>query len=490
MPKSFLSKGTQGLCAVLALFVLLAVMPVTPVQAGQITVTIDTGNTLENALLSEFARSGETPYEDIDRLIVTGNGQLTDADGAFVRENLTGLQVLNLRGFTGKAVNGAFRGCTSLQSVLLPERFVVSREMFYGCSALEEVVWPVHYQLTKDCFAYCALDFSSEYPNLLNDRNVLSYAANQRPKVYFALPEGNSGTISAGAVFHDPYELQTQSGFSYPGLIAEAPPWLLTRGTELEVTTTIVKDGEKIEELDTRQTGQYEITYSLPNTTNADTRTQVYTLTVLPSHKDLTPLIQQAKAKKEEGYTRESWQELQQALDEAETVTDDNSAAQADVDNARTRLNTALSSLSIELQGAPATVHVGDSFSLTPGLGSTRNRNNWQWDDSLLQASFGQSANFTAVKPGETEIVYTYTDGEQGTLSLTILAEGEEAPADAANDEQGDSPNTGDGGLRSWLFAAGISLAAIILLMRKKTADKKEDAGQHSDKNNEHTAHK
>ncbi|MDL2253189.1 leucine-rich repeat domain-containing protein [Ruminococcaceae bacterium OttesenSCG-928-I18] len=475
MPKSPKRKGAQVLCTVLALFLFLSLSPALPVQASQISVKIDTGGTLESALLSEFARNGEVPYEEIERLVVTGNGQLTDADGAFVRENLTNLQVLNLRGFTGKAENAAFRGCVSLESVMLPERFVISREMFYGCSSLEEVVWPVHYQLTKDCFAYCALDFSDGYPNLLNDRNVLTYAANQRPKVYFTMPEGNSGTLSAGAVFHTPYELQTRSGASYPGLIAEAPSWLLTRDTELEVTVSIVRDGERVEELDTSETGQYEITYTLPYTTYADTRTQVYTLTIRPSHGDLTPLIRQARAKSNSGYTSESWEELQQALSGAEAVMEDAGAVQAEVDEARTRLDEALTGLLIELRGAPDIVRVGDRFTLTPAKGSARNRSNWSWDERLLQARFESGAEFTALREGETEIVYEYGNGEKGVLSLTVLSENAQAPAENVPQQAEETPDTGDSGFRSWLFAAGLSLAALLLLLRRRRKNKNGD---------------
>ncbi len=475
MENRFRHGTARVLSALCTLVLCLLLLPPLGVQAAQLTVKIDTGASLESALAATFAQQGETPYEEIERLVITGNGQLTEADGLFIRERLTNLDTLNLRGFTGTSGNAAFQGCISLRTVMLPERFVISREMFYGCTALEEVVWPVRYQLTKDCFAYCALDFSEGYPNLLNDENVLTYAANQRPKVYFALPRGRSGSIGAGESFEDPYELQTRSGESFTRLLAQKPKWLLTRESELEVSRTITRDGEVIRELDTAETGKYEITYALPYATYADTRTQSYTLTIQPSHQNLGPLIRDAKALQEKGFTAESWATLESALAEAERLMEGNGVQQSALDAARVDLDKALAGLQIELEGAPETaLTVGDSFTLAPGKNGGLGRSNWEWDDTMLAAEFAGGASFTAQKAGETEIVYRGSDGIEGRLALRIVEEGESAPAPAQPTAK--PAARGERGL--WIFAGILFLAIALVLLAAFLLQRKNKPSQ------------
>ncbi len=467
-------RAMPALCALFTLFFCLALLPPYTVQAAQVAVKIDTGATLESALAAAFAQQGEVPYEEIERLVVTGNGQLTEADGMFVREHLTNLNTLNLRGFTGSSGNAAFRGCTTLRTLLLPERFSVSREMFYGCTALEDVVWPVRYQLTKDCFAYCALDFSGGYPNLLNDENVLTYAANQRPKVYFTLPRGSSGNLDAGENFEDPYRLKTRSGESYPELIAQKPKWLLTRESELEISRSITRDGQRISELDTNETGTYLISYALPYATYADTRSQTYTLDILPRNQGLNPLIREASALVAEGYTPESWAALESALAAAEKLQNQNGVQQSALDAAKTDLDKALSGLQVELVGAPsAAITVGESFTLTPGIKAGLGRSNWEWDSDMLEADFAGGASFTALQAGETEIVYRGQNGAEGRLALRIVEAGQSAPAP----QQPVSPTTNPSEKGLWVFTgilfASLLLALLVLgLLQKKRQPK------------------
>ncbi len=477
--------------ALFAFLLFLALLPPLGVQGAQVSVKIDIGGSLESALQAAFAKGDEIPYGDVERLVVTGNGTLTEADGLYIREALPNLSTLNLRGFTGKSATGAFRGCTNLKTVLLPERFVISREMFYGCSSLEEVVWPVRYQLTKDCFAYCALDFSDGYPNLLNDENILTYAANQRPKVYFTMPDGNYSSIRAGDPFGTPYELQTRSGISYPSLVARRPNWLLTRENELAVTAVITRDGERLESLDTDETGRYVITYSLPYATYADTRSQTYTLDIQPRQGDLSTLIRQAEAKAEKGYTAESWRALQSALEGASAAAKGGvGVRQADLDSARQKLDAALSHLQVELQGAPSAIYVGDHFSLTPGKGSGQNPDYWTWDESFFEVSFRDEITFTALKAGETEIAYESPGGDTGLLQLTILNEGEQAaaPKQAPSPQEATGNSaTSQGGL--WLFTAILYLAIALLLLGawalQKRQAKADRAGPNPPQNND-----
>lgn len=455
---------------VLAFFVLLGALPFSRAQASAVSAVVDRKTTLEQAVLAAAGNGEKETLAAIDRLTVQGEGTLTADDGAFIREHLPNLLQLDLSGFKGDFEDGAFRGCNTLQLVRLPERARLSREMFYGCSSLEEVDWPVRLQLTNDCFAYCALDFSGGFPSLLNEGNVITYAANQRPKVYFGLAGSGYSTITAGSAFRAPYSLLTREGGSYTALVQSAPSWLLTRPEELQVTQRIQKDGEFTEELDTTQSGEYEIVYSLPYTTYADVRSLTYTLTILPSTSELAPLIRAARQKTAAGYTDESWQALKTALEDAEAVMESGSAQTA-VDAARDALRRAMEGLEVSLSGAPEVIRVGDTFRLTPGRGEARDAEGWEWDRAYFNTSFTTGAEFTALRQGKTEIVYIDNSGDKGTLEVDIQ------PAQSSVDirpqgSSGGTAPTGDTAATGalWVLAGGslTALLAALFLRRKK----------------------
>ncbi len=398
------------------------IQPSLSVKANIQSVRVDTGATLESAIAGIQAQDEDFEPDKITRLAISGNGELTPEDGLFIREHLPEAHTLDLREFTGTCAPATFRGCSSLNSVLLPEHFVMSQELFYGCTMLDELLLPVHYQISKDSLAYCALDFSEEYPSLLNDGNVLSFAAHQRPKVYFTMPDGNHGSVMVGEVFRTPYELETRDGTSYQSLVQESPDWLLMRAEDIEVHTSIYYNDVLVNAVDTSQEGEYKIIYTLPYGTNANVHTQTYYLTILPEALSLSTLVEQANDLEEEHYTEESWHILQQALEAAPEDSGQN------LSNTRqtllaSNLAEAMAQLELRLMGAQGDeIYVGQTFSLNPADGGSVNLENLTFDDSYFSATIeNNDVVFTALKAGQSEIVYASPGGQQGTIALTIL---------------------------------------------------------------------
>ncbi len=426
------SKFRFLVCVLLAALFFLILLPSHTVFAYAYSVRVDTGVSLESALAAAEEQDAELVLEGITRLSIAGNGELSPEDGLFLRERLPSVRTLDLREFTGTAENAAFRGCVTLTTVFIPEHFVVSPEMFYGCSSLDEIVFPVHYQLSKDSFAYCALDFSDEYPSLLNRDNVLIFAAHQRPKVYFTMPNENRGTLSAGEAFQTPYRLETHDGSSYETLVQSSPDWLLTRPEDLEVESVIYFNDSLVGEVDTNQVGEYRIIYTLPYSTNATTHTQTYYLTVLSSGEALPTLLDEIENLESSHYTEESWQNLQVVLDEIgqeniNLLSDTRQSALASA------LSEALDQLSVQVSGLPTnTVSVGQSFRLQPATEDDTALENWVWDDHYLSANLEEGVLvFTASNAGTTEVMYTSPNGQQGKITLTVT---EESTASDAQD--------------------------------------------------------
>ncbi len=424
MQTSSTTKKRLVVFGLLFTFLLVLAAPGTVVVASSHTVRVDTSSGLEAAVTALLAQEEGLLAEDITRLSITGSGELTPQDGLFLRENLPSVHTLDLQEFAGVAEAQAFRGCTSLTTVRLPEHFVIAPEMFYGCASLEELVLPVHYQISKDSLAYCALDFSRGYPSLLNDDNVLSFAAHQRPKVYFTMPDGHYGSISAGEVFQTPYHLETLNGSSYQNLVQRAPDWLLTRDEDLQVEALIYFEGEHVNEVDTNREGVYTITYTLPYGTNATPSSQTYRLTVQSSEDALPSLLEEANDLQGEHYSEDSWQLLQDTVQEVE---DENIRTMSDArrNTLADELSQALASLDIRILGVQDnTVASGESFRLQPAVAQDDNLENWEYDEAVLSANFEEGVLvFTANEEGVTEVVYTAPDGKQGRLVLQVSQE-------------------------------------------------------------------
>ena len=78
---------------------------------------------------------------------------------------------------------------------------------------------------------------------------------------------------------------------------------------------------------------------------------------------------------------------------------------------------------SLTLSGLPASVYVGDKFTLTPSDvgGTNTGRDGWEWDEEFFSATFNSPATFTALKAGKTTISYTAL-GQNVTVDINILA--------------------------------------------------------------------
>ncbi len=449
--------------SLIVMLLLMFFVPSIPVFASPHSVRVDTGVTLERAMANAVEQNPQLDVRDITRLAISGNGELTPEDGVYLREQMSAVHTLDLREFTGTCAEAAFRGCSTLTSVLLPEYFVMSPELFYGCSMLDELDLPVHYQISKDSLAYCALDFSKEYPSLLNDHNVLSFASGQRPKVYFTLPNGNRGTITAGDIFDAPYRLETRDGTSYEALVQRGPDWLLTRAEDIEISTVIYFNDTIVNEVDTSQEGEYKIVYSLPFSTYASTTSQTYYLTVLPEDLSLLPLIEQANEREEVMYTEESWQVLQQALEDA-TERSPRSLSTIEQSVLANELSDAIAQLALELEGVPEDgLHVGETLYIRPVGSEGTNIEDWVFDETYFSADYEEGdVAFVAQNSGQTEIVYTAPTGEQGSVQFDILeADTSLAAAGAASLVESETVVAGE--YPSWLWTTTVALYLFIL---------------------------
>lgn len=321
-----------------------------------------------HTLLAKVTDAGTNPaYDTIQELVIKGEGSLNEKDGEFIRANLVNLAKIDLKDYSGSFGERTFAECTALKRVELPVGASLAREMFYGCTSLESLNWPKRLRMANDCFSYCALDFSTDYPSLLNEKNVVNFAANQRPVVYMHFPKGMEGSITAGDKFKQPYQLLTRSGSDYSQLIGETRPWLATQLRDIEVSEVYSLNGERVQELNLEEPGVYTIVYSLPINTPAAAQRVPYQLTILPA---------------------------------------DGSA------------------LPIALTGLPSQVYVGDAFSLSCESEGAEDTENWGWDENFFSASFDSPATFTPLKEGTTTIYYSGPDDTIGELEVTVLPAG------------------------------------------------------------------
>lgn len=347
----------------MALLLLAAFLPTVGARAASASVQMQYGFDLQTAL-SKATSNGTSPaYADIDTLYIAGNGTLTAADGSYLKATLPNLTSLDLTGYEGEYEAEAFAENTVLKRLVLPEGVKLSRRMFFACTSLEDVVWPRRYTLANDCFSYCALDFSAGYPGLLSDANVRTYAAFQRPVAYMSLPNGSEGTISAGEGFADALALVTRMGSDYRALAEAKPAWLVTLPSDLELTRTVLRDGERVDKLDTSEPGIYTLIYSLPSSTPSDQQSVTYTLTVM----------------------------------------------------------TAEGGLPLALTGLPGEVRVGEAFSLGCASDSAEDADCWSWDTNFFEAKFESPATFLPLKAGTTTIAFTGPSGEIGEVDVTVL---------------------------------------------------------------------
>lgn len=423
-----------------------------------------TGFDLETVLAKETYGGTRPEYADIDTLRISGEGELTTRDSQFIKNNLPNLTQLDFTGFTGSFAEAAFKDCSTLRKVVLPDDARLTRELFFACTSLEEVVFPRRYTLSNDCFSYCALDFSEGYPGLISDANVLTYASNQRPLVYLTFQNGSSGTLKAGATYRDTYSLRTKSGKGYMALATSPPKWLITRPRDLEVVSVVLRDGAPVSEVDTSTPGRYEITYSLAGNIPSDVPSITYHLTVGAGTVSLNSLIAAAEGKVSGAYTTESYAALRGALGKARTAAKLDSRNTA-YTSAATALNNALQGLRLNVGGVPQKPAVGTAFTLTLGVPGANNAENWKWDETYLSADFSSGATFTPLQQGATTVTYTTADGDTGEVALNIAASAATRVPAVQNTV---SSAAAAGGARYFLYVvlALAMLALLALIMR------------------------
>ncbi len=423
-PTVRLTKKTLRVAVVaLALLFFAACLPLVRAQAASASVVMRHGFDLQTLLSKETSGGKDPAYNEITKLKISGDGQLTADDGSFVKGTLLNLTELDLSAYTGTFADETFMDCTTLKKVVLPEGARLSRKMFYGCTALEELVWPKKYTLSNGCLTYCALDFSPGYPALLTDRNVDTFAGYQRPVAYLSFVEGDSATLRQGETFKVPCVVLTRLGYDYVALANSAPAWLLTKPRDLEVTQTVLLDGERVDDVDMDKPGVYSVIYSLPVATPSNVASITYTLTV------------------------------QGAGGGA-------SAAPS-----------AASAPAFALAGLPDNVRMGEAFTLGCDSSGALDASCWKWDDAYFSATFDGSPTFEPLRTGSSLILYEGPDGKSAKLNVTILpakSSGQPAASTAhppANTTTGTDRTDAD--LLRWTLPLGIFIvvAALAILI-------------------------
>ncbi len=189
----------------------------------------------------------------------------------------TSLESVDLTRIIGTSGSEIFAECSALKSVQLPPNFQISQKMFYKCRTLDDVNWNGEPEsIGSNAFAECAFDFSvlDEYPKLLTD-NLISYAKNQIPKIYFTLPN-YSASVEADSDFTFPDAIfQTHYGTDFRKLVENKKDYEIWLNQGLTVPEVTLYGNYSL-----AVPGVYKVHYRIPEKTHADVHSQEFTLAV------------------------------------------------------------------------------------------------------------------------------------------------------------------------------------------------------------------
>lgn len=355
-------------------------------------------------------------------------------------QNCVSLREIDLRGATSFGTS-ALGGCLRLTDVAMPQRYLpIASSMFTGCESLEridltyatgfgafafnscyhlyDITWPAaappDTALGMYAFALTAQDFTKGFPpgSGLTAGNVARIAPSQRPRVYFSLPSGTSGTITQGDAFSDPWALQTQFGTSYTELCAD-PSYVAWRVYGLQppaVTVAAALNGVPVAGIDTSVPGTYTIHYSIPTEVFADNHELEYTLTVVPAGTPSTPPSSSSPASSSPSSLPNGSSEPMSSFSGSNTI------------SSRATSESSSSDEPGRFDGLPdGPIYVGDEFTIIPIIAEEMRREGWGWDSELLDGEpQAGGAHFRAVKPGCACIWYTLRNGERIEVVIVV----------------------------------------------------------------------
>ena len=205
-------------------------------SAGQVTLTYDKGGALETSITITIGESSEEePYDYLSdfEYSVDINKRVTITGYNGTRSNL--IIPREIKGYSVTSIdNDAFRGCTSLTSITIPNSVTsIGFSAFFGCSNLSKIVIP---DSVTD-IGYDAFDDTSWYNN---QPNGVIYAGQVVYKYKGEMPENtaiilNEGTkIINGYVFRDCMNL---TSITIPNSVTEIGISTFENCTNLEYMT-------------------------------------------------------------------------------------------------------------------------------------------------------------------------------------------------------------------------------------------------------------